>query len=597
MQFTKSQQRFSATLFGGTFILILLLLALEVPSPAPFQYTVCRIVLALAAAGAAATIPGFINVEVGSAVRAGGAMAVFVVVYFFSPAQLLVTKGTESDTMAPQAYELNPEENVRDKPTPTPDHLKGELEVDITIDVKHQPWLQSEAARLYREEFPNGRDCILTYRYERSPMGVVITPEIPYLSAHAEGGPVEGIFALSRKGFLWDYPRLSLKLSNNTEETIFLTEMLIEVHDSKVNTEPVLVFGYRIYRTLSIRNEGWGKVIKPSIRFGLSNRRNASSIDIRTEELPHHIEGDTFETLWIIDMEDYLPIDQAAKIDHNSDGNVREVILPPTEMLTFGEMTYSTEEGIERSLWFKTSVDILYHPFLGASTPPTAIYQLLPLKAGDSGYTKRVPISQALKTGEADHFLLEVGADKSGYFDFSLSFYSTKGKIQAQNRILLDLYIPRSDTENRQLRDLEDLTIASSDPATSGEPESGPEKPQPVRQITLSSAHPAYELREAAEKYSLTESKCTSLGGMAVPYLAVDTRVGDDSESSSEKSTSYSYNAEVLIESNIVLVREISSGTEFVAGVYSQASPIRPGALLDVEDLFFCLWIRREDRS
>lgn len=75
--------------FGVVFIVALLVLAIAFPEPTPFQYTVFRIVLALAAAGVAALIPGFIELKIAAWIRAGGAMAVFVIVYFYSPAQLI----------------------------------------------------------------------------------------------------------------------------------------------------------------------------------------------------------------------------------------------------------------------------------------------------------------------------------------------------------------------------------------------------------------------------------------------------------------------------------------------------------------------------
>jgi hypothetical protein len=72
------------------FVVVILAVAIFIPHPSPFAYTVFRIVLALAAAGVAAMIPGFIDVVIRPVVRAGGAIAVFVIVFFFSPAQLAV---------------------------------------------------------------------------------------------------------------------------------------------------------------------------------------------------------------------------------------------------------------------------------------------------------------------------------------------------------------------------------------------------------------------------------------------------------------------------------------------------------------------------
>ncbi len=75
-------ERIAIFAFGATFVTALPVRAVVFPEPTPFQYTVFRIVLALAAAGIAA----FKTI-----VRAGGALAVFVIVYFFSPAGLVVT--------------------------------------------------------------------------------------------------------------------------------------------------------------------------------------------------------------------------------------------------------------------------------------------------------------------------------------------------------------------------------------------------------------------------------------------------------------------------------------------------------------------------
>jgi hypothetical protein len=79
--------------FGVIFLIALLVIAIVIPNPTAAQYKVFRIVLSIAAAGAAAMVPGFLNIEfnptTGFLVRAGGALAVFVIVYFFNPASLV----------------------------------------------------------------------------------------------------------------------------------------------------------------------------------------------------------------------------------------------------------------------------------------------------------------------------------------------------------------------------------------------------------------------------------------------------------------------------------------------------------------------------
>lgn len=88
-----SAQIIVACALGVAFIVTLLVLAIKFPHPTPFQYNVFRIVLSLAAAGEAAVVPGFLNVSINTSIRAGGALAVFIVVFFFNPAKLVATTG------------------------------------------------------------------------------------------------------------------------------------------------------------------------------------------------------------------------------------------------------------------------------------------------------------------------------------------------------------------------------------------------------------------------------------------------------------------------------------------------------------------------
>lgn len=76
--------------FGVVFVIVLVLVALTLPSPTEFQQLIFRIVLALAAAGIGALIPGLLTIRIKNLLRAGGALGVFVVVYFFNPATYVV---------------------------------------------------------------------------------------------------------------------------------------------------------------------------------------------------------------------------------------------------------------------------------------------------------------------------------------------------------------------------------------------------------------------------------------------------------------------------------------------------------------------------
>ncbi len=76
--------------FGCVALAVVLWLGFRAETLSEQQFEILRIVSALAGGGVGAVIPGFLDVSMkaGSklALRAGGALAVFVVLYFWSPA-------------------------------------------------------------------------------------------------------------------------------------------------------------------------------------------------------------------------------------------------------------------------------------------------------------------------------------------------------------------------------------------------------------------------------------------------------------------------------------------------------------------------------
>ncbi len=76
--------------FGFVFVSAVLVLVIILQDLNAQQYAIVKTVLALAASGIAGVFTGFIEIEgriSKVAVRAGGALAVFVIVFFFTPKQ------------------------------------------------------------------------------------------------------------------------------------------------------------------------------------------------------------------------------------------------------------------------------------------------------------------------------------------------------------------------------------------------------------------------------------------------------------------------------------------------------------------------------
>jgi hypothetical protein len=66
--------------FGVLLMSVVLAISFSVSRPNKFQCFILRVVLSLAAAAIAAGIPGFLNLQLGGVLRAGGALGIFVLV-------------------------------------------------------------------------------------------------------------------------------------------------------------------------------------------------------------------------------------------------------------------------------------------------------------------------------------------------------------------------------------------------------------------------------------------------------------------------------------------------------------------------------------
>jgi hypothetical protein len=101
---SKTMQTVLAFVFGVCFVATILTIALVKPNPTSYQFGVFKTVLALAGAGVAAVIPGFLEVRFREWLRAGGALAVFIVLYFFNPAGMIIpTPKTQASPSLPSA--------------------------------------------------------------------------------------------------------------------------------------------------------------------------------------------------------------------------------------------------------------------------------------------------------------------------------------------------------------------------------------------------------------------------------------------------------------------------------------------------------------
>ena len=272
-------------------------------------------------------------------------------------------------------------------------------------------------------------ELTLHYDYFKENGTLHIEPHMAYLDSLSQGGPIEGV-RYWWTPFNWKWPEISIKTVNNKKETVLLSEVVVLVESNEVNLEPVLVIkDHSIDGFLIIANNGWGEVKNATINLSIRPHNLYEDLDPRKEDLDHVLNIGTFLKAKYINITPYVSPDIIGRneISHRA-------------VSVIGKIVYQTENEERRSLWFKTRV-ILDHP-VGAPAPPEYKYDLF-LEAGKSDYKKYIPISQYLRPGEVDHFLIRIASDKSSKSNLSLSFIDESGNVIHKEKLYLDIVVPR----------------------------------------------------------------------------------------------------------------------------------------------------------
>lgn len=144
---------------------VLLAISLFVPGWAQQNNALSKTLLALAAAGVAATLPGFLNLEFNNFLKAGGALAVFVLVFLINPAREEVSTALAVQVRAqPPSANYPPLKNVELEIWNKNEWLKGKFSEEGVADFKNLPAElsgQTVALRWKAEYYRPAKDSLL----------------------------------------------------------------------------------------------------------------------------------------------------------------------------------------------------------------------------------------------------------------------------------------------------------------------------------------------------------------------------------------------------------------------------------------------------
>ncbi len=282
-----------------------------------------------------------------------------------------------------------------------------------------------------RSEKERSKDSTLSkddviYTYDRIKGKTEIRPENQYLECLSKGEEVS-----SMRGFDWQFPILSVKVVNNTQETLVLSEATIKVKDSQLNKEPIptLHSPLRNPGKIYLENEGWGDVINPVVNLVIHDEESCNVLSdkntiIKVIKLP------TFSDFVVIDIMSYLPAE----------------LLKKQSLCVVGSLKYTDPNNHSHNIQFKLGVHLKPIIIIPEMMIVTHQYDAI-LKSGVPHDIERIPLSHEIKPGDSDLFLIRLGTQKSSRFDLTISLRSASGIELPGHDVLIDIFVPRSDSD------------------------------------------------------------------------------------------------------------------------------------------------------
>lgn len=316
----------------------------------------------------------------------------------------------------------------------------------------------SSSVELFKESTDNKQNPAKTneLRYEASIASdntISINPVMPYLASLTEAKEVQGL-QYWYEPFEWSFPELSVKVVNNSKSTLMISRIDFDVVESEVDDSPIPLIHESFYNVghVQLVNEGWGSMLKPKLsikgwrlpsspasdivflwRFGVTTqdpcdgpeRLVGSPVTLNLEEVGEEEN---------ISVSEYIP----------------SIFKKEPLVCVVGGVTYEVK-GSSTPVFFKFRTLVSqFNPGPGAPAPPSAEYDLF-LPAGKKNYVASVSVSQVIKPGETDHFLIRVASDKSASFKLKYNAKEVSNIYLGGQLLSLKLFVPRSGADRGEL--------------------------------------------------------------------------------------------------------------------------------------------------
>jgi len=352
-----------------------------------------------------------------------------------------------------------------------PPPAKVALSLAVDQDQAHDDVMADEAHTLAYE-----------YTNQRSSGAIVIRPRMDYLDLIADGGPIDPT-RFTWVPFSWNFPKLDFKLVNNSKETVLFSDVIFEISESRLDPAPVLVVEPDVFQSNALHfrlfNEGWGPAAGLKARFHLTPTSAGGNGKPRYDEpYPYVLALGDLEEDANVDVStsltragvDLAGLEGLGRFSHrigdqitfvNAQGvertftaaqlaAARRAFFGPFQSgaaLLSGQFEYNAQtvdgESEARAVKFWTVVWIYNENRAGVPRPPAYEYATK-FRVEGKDYQRQVSISQELKAGETDRFLVKIGFDKSSQHRFRARLLFNNGREIVSPSIELRGFAPRS---------------------------------------------------------------------------------------------------------------------------------------------------------
>lgn len=326
-----------------------------------------------------------------------------------------------------------------------------------------------------------GEDMVLQYNLDREGNRLTIEPALGYLALFRNGGPIaplEYVMSPTMCPFKWDFPILDFKVLNLGQTPRFLTELLLEIQESRVDQNPLFTIRRDTQRTsageLRLVNEGECNLVELNISFHLTPGVLTTPLDI-APPYPHSIGLPRLEDHVEVDIADafqkegvdvdtltglmYGKWSEGFFVVTRGDGTEERIPLDRiearwTECLgrftaevgtLAGEITFKVENGSGSAsgVKFLAAVYLANENRRGLPRPPSYKYDSA-FDVRGTNYERRVPISHSLQAGEADRFTVRIAIPGSSHHRFQATLRDVSGSVWQSVPIELRCFVPRS---------------------------------------------------------------------------------------------------------------------------------------------------------